>query len=118
MKKIFDLKKFLIWGLRKLSYRTPMRWEVLKAAKRVGNEYNCAMCKKYFERKQVQVDHKEPIIDPTTGFTSWDTYINNLFVSSDGLQVLCRPCHKDKTSKENSKRKKEKRCSKKKKNVR
>ena len=50
--------------------------------------------------KDVAVDHIHPVIDPETGFTSWDDTINRLFCEAEGLQVLCRDCHKRKTADE------------------
>jgi 5-methylcytosine-specific restriction endonuclease McrA len=36
----------------------------------------------------------------------WNTYIVRLFVTKDQLQVLCKPCHKEKTNLENTARRK------------
>ena len=55
--------------------------------------------------KEVQVDHIIPVVD-FDGFKDWDTYIKSLFCSIKNLQVLCRECHKEKTTRENIKRKK------------
>jgi len=48
----------------------------------------------------VQVDHIIPVIDPATGFTTWDAFIERLFCDRDNLQVLCTSCHDIKTKEE------------------
>ena len=50
--------------------------------------------------KNVLVDHINPIIDPYTGFTTWDECIDRMFCESDNLQVLCHRCHTEKTNEE------------------
>lgn len=50
--------------------------------------------------KNVKVDHIDPVIDPTEGFTTWDEVIRRMFVEKDGLQVLCKKCHDEKTQDE------------------
>lgn len=50
-------------------------------------------------QKDVQVDH----IIPAGSLQSTDDlkgFVERLFCSIDGLQVLCKPCHDDKTQKE------------------
>lgn len=83
--------------------------ETLKQARVSRGLYLCAGCKKevnpsYREgRKKVNnvfVDHIKPITNPESGFTTWDELINNMFCEMDNLQVLCKECHDDKTSKE------------------
>jgi len=54
----------------------------------------------------VQVDHIVPVIDPETGFTTWDDVIERLFCEEDGLQVLCHACHQRKTKNETNKKNK------------
>lgn len=46
------------------------------------------------------VDHIEPIINPETGFISWDITIERMFVEAEGLQLLCHDCHSRKTAEE------------------
>jgi ribosomal protein L44E len=72
-----------------------------KINKKTGKQamhYKCAACKKHHVAKDVQVDHIHPVVDPTTGFVSWDVYIDRLFCESYNLQVLCSTCHKKKTA--------------------
>lgn len=65
--------------------------------------YECAKCKEHFPAKQVEVNHKEPIV-PVTGFDSWDGVISRMFCEKDKLEVLCKPCHKLITKEENDAR--------------
>ena len=73
--------------------------------------YKCACCEQevtptfYDEDKRkrvtnIFVDHISPVIDPHVGFTTWDSFINNLFCEKDNLQLLCGTCHKAKTQEE------------------
>jgi 5-methylcytosine-specific restriction endonuclease McrA len=66
--------------------------------------YRCAACKADFPAKDVQVDHKKPVVDVKQGFVDWNTYVERMFVEDAGLQVLCKPCHKKKSDKERVKR--------------
>lgn len=51
------------------------------------------------------IDHIDPVIDPVTGFVSWDNVIERLFVEKEGLQLLCASCHQMKTADERQVRK-------------
>ena len=88
--------------------RWPAKYNVIKAAfterkinvntGRLANHYRCASCKGEFVQTQIQVDHVEPVVDPRVGHVSWDDFINKLFCTEANLAVLCKPCHKEKTS--------------------
>ncbi len=67
---------------------------------REGKHYLCAACKQEYPAKEVQVDHINPVVDPKTGFTTWDEYINRLYCGKENLQVLCLECHKRKSKEE------------------
>ncbi|QHJ80983.1 MAG: HNH nuclease [Caudoviricetes sp.] len=105
---------FIKAALRAGTIRFPPRYEVLNAAKRgkqinqetgrVAEHYQCAQCLGLFPAKLVVTDHIEPVV-PVTGFTSWDDIVSRMFCDTDGLQVLCKPCHKLKTQAENLERK-------------
>jgi 5-methylcytosine-specific restriction endonuclease McrA len=107
------LKAFIISGLRAASRRYPPKFETLNEAKtikkinsktgRLAQHYMCNACKEEFPAKDVQVDHKKPVIDPTIGFVDWNTYIERMFCKKSNYQVLCKPCHKKKTDKEKKK---------------
>lgn len=102
------LQVALIAGLRRLSYRTPMRSSAMTKARISRGKYKCASCKGTFGRKSIAVDHIEPVVNPDTGFTTFDEYIKRLFCPSSGLQILCnngkKSCHKLKSQLENKRR--------------
>lgn len=103
---------FIKNGLRSLSMRWPPKYQVKKEAQRGRGKYLCAG----FRRRNhivgssfraggrrvnnVFVDHIEPVINPQTGWQSWDEVVKRMFVDSDGLQVLCKECHDRKTKEE------------------
>ena len=61
----------------------------------------CSRCEGVFPETETKVDHIEPVVDPDKGFTSWDEFIERLFCEEEGLQVLCNPCHDEKSEEEN-----------------
>lgn len=104
MRKPFNFKSYLISALRRASYRSPIRNEVLKNARQARNSYKCNGCgHTQYTRKEVAVDHIHPIV-PITGWDTWDGFISRLFCDVTELQVLCKPCHNYKTKEENKKR--------------
>lgn len=96
--------------LRSGSRRWGPKYQTLNEAKtekkvnsttgRVAQHFLCAECQKDYPAKQVEVDHIVPIGTEKT----WDEFINGLFCEAENLQVLCKPCHKDKTLKEKKKK--------------
>ena len=91
------------------------RWGPMQQAKKNANVsrglYECAGCGKHVplttyseeKRKRVKniaVDHVDPVVDPEVGFTSWDEYIERMYVELEGFQVLCHKCHTEKTNEE------------------
>ena len=104
-------RAFITSVLRSGSRRWPPKYETLNAAhvgirynektKREGKHYLCAMCQGEYPSAQVQVDHTVPVIDPDIGFISWDVFIDRLYCGHENLQVLCKPCHKEKSKLEN-----------------
>lgn len=116
-----DLKTWVIWSLRKASYRWPPRNAALrksaatkaeydklpgeKVSKLVRNFYRCKACKKVFSRKGVSIDHIKPVVNPKRGWQGFDEYIRRMFCGADGFQILCGKCHDAKTAKEREVRK-------------
>ena len=90
--------------------RWPPKYECLNLAKtgrkinkktgRMAMHYLCNECGEEFPAKEVVADHIEPVVDPDVGFVDWDTFIERLYVETDGFQCLCKPCHKVKTDEE------------------
>ena len=118
-----DLKTWLIWTLRKASYRWPPRQEALRRSavskaeylknpgeavtNRIKKFYRCAKCLKVFSRKGVSIDHVEPVVDPRRGWQGFDVYITRMFCATwKGFQILCGKDHDAKTQRENEVRKK------------
>ena len=108
------IRAFVISVLRSGTRRWPAKWETLKDAyvgirlnektNREGKHYLCALCEGEYPSKEVEVDHKTPVIGPD-GFTNWDNYITRLFCDKSNLQVLCKSCHKIKSYNEGQERK-------------
>lgn len=46
------------------------------------------------------VDHRNPIVPPEVGFTTWDDVIERMFVEEDELDLLCHACHTAKSMEE------------------
>ena len=103
---------FIKSALRSASVRWPPKNNVKKAARVERGVYKCAGYKVKAHKvpaslppqkeggKRVNnavVDHIHPVINPKTGFVSWDDTIKRMFCEADGLQVLCHKCHSRKT---------------------
>lgn len=103
---------FIKGGLRQVSHRWPPKYQVKKEAWRERGIYLCAGYGKrnhkvpltVAKKNNVFVDHIDPVIDPKTGFVSWDDTIKRMFVEREGLQVLCKECHERKTADERKQR--------------
>jgi hypothetical protein len=115
-----DIKTWVIWTLRKASYRWPPRNAALRAAaatkaeyaeapgekvsKLVRNFYFCNGCELVFSRRGVSIDHRKPVVDPKRGWQGFDEFIQRMFCATSGFQVLCKDCHDTKTKRENQAR--------------
>ena len=103
-------KAFIISLIRRGFSRWPPKYECLKNASvgkklntktgRMGEHKRCAHCLGEFPAKEMQADHIEPVVAPSTGFVDWNTFIERIGVELDGYQALCIECHKIKTDKE------------------
>lgn len=98
------LKKFLISQLRRISWKWPAFSEARKAARVSYGQYLCAGCGNVKRAKEVQMDHKLPVI-PVSGWDNLEGYAERLFCSPEALQMLCLGCHTKKTNEENARRK-------------
>lgn len=97
-------KNFVIATLRRGTYRWYARTQALVNARISRGVYKCNMCEDQFGRKEIQIDHINPVI-PLEGWDSWDGYIARMYCGPEGLSILCKPCHKTKTFLENELRK-------------
>lgn len=107
----FDLDNFqakLISELRRISYRWEPRKRVMRDARVARGDYECKICGpgQTYKRKEFDMDHVLPVVDPNDGFIDWNTFIERLFCGDDGFQILCKACHKIKTQNENTQRRK------------
>lgn len=97
--------------LRRAWSRDPERYACLAQAcrpykgenKRQKKEYCCKKCGNWFMNKNVVVDHIKPCgaLQSEDDFAS---FCKSLFVRTTGLQVLCKPCHQEKTNAERAER--------------
>lgn len=104
--RTFNFKAFIIQLLRRGTYKYPPRNEALKAARISRGIYKCEMCQGIFPKKEITLDHKNPVVEPKIGFVDWNTYIPRMFPEVQGFQTICRTCHDSKTKIENILRKK------------
>ncbi len=109
-------RSFVTGALRTATRRWPPKYKALKEAfvgrqvnkktNKLAMHYRCAACDNEFVSNDVQVDHISPAVDPAKGFVSWDVYVDRLFCETSNLQVMCKPCHAEKTAAEKKLRKK------------
>ena len=104
-------KSFIKGNLRRCTQKWAPISESLSAARTRRGFYRCAGCGEEVpatmkkegsvrREKNVHVDHIQPVIDPAVGWVSWDDTIEKMFSELDNLQVLCTPCHTEKTNEE------------------
>lgn len=98
---------FFSW-LRSQLRRSSMRWRPIYQAlamarrpsqsvnKRLKWEFQCAACKAWHARADVEVDH-EPAVGSLRSFDDLPGFVERLFCEVDGLCVLCNACHHAKT---------------------
>lgn len=104
---------FVKSALRNASLRWGPKNEVKKKARVARGRYICQGYKREAHVvpatinrvKNVFVDHINPVVDPSSGFTTWDDFIRGLFCEEDNLQVLCKECHDHKSRDEKERRK-------------
>lgn len=101
---------FIKSALRRASGRWKPKTLALSNARIEKGVYRCAKCEqavpvtKVVDGKRVkwvEVDHLIPVVPPDVGFTTWDSFIERLFVEVEGLRVLCRDCHSEVTKEQN-----------------
>jgi len=106
---------FIVSVLRTGTRRWPPKYQALAAAKtekkinvrsgRIAQHFRCALCKEEYSSTGVQVDHISPVVGEE-GFTTWDSYIDNMFCEASNFQILCLVCHAQKTNEERKKERK------------
>lgn len=122
--RTYKIMSYQIWKALRLihSRYDPTRKEVLEAAKEIVYQerkdgslgkrylsfYRCKACDELFKKSEVDVDHIKPAgayprypDDYENGyFLKW---FKQLYTKHSNLQVLCKPCHKEKSKKERGK---------------
>lgn len=95
---------FLRSALRNASLRYPPRFTLLTTNRKPYKgpqksrkwTYTCANCQGEFQGKEVEIDHIVPV-GTLKSFDDLPQFVERLFCAEDGLQLLCKGCHKDKT---------------------
>ena len=70
--------------------------------------HRCSACEGLFAKGDMRADHIAPVVDPSTGFVSWDSVVERMFVERVGYQAICINCHHEKTAVEREQRKRNK----------
>ena len=93
-------------ALRRLWMHFPPRSECIRLSRRKAPddvrhkwEAQCAQCGGWFRLYDVQADHKEPC----GSLRCWDDigpFCERMFCGADGLQAVCKPCHREITTAE------------------
>jgi hypothetical protein len=103
-------KSFVIASLRRASYRWYGRWQASKRSHIGRNEYFCENpeCGMIGKKKEFQMDHIDPVVDPLVGWQGLDSFAERLLCEPEGYWRICKTCHKNKTLVENQIRKENK----------
>lgn len=88
--------------------------EVFKRCRVSRGNYKCEGCGQILKKKNLQIDHIDPVVDIKTGFQNLHDWVLRLLVPPEKLQALCFfkneetgetwGCHSSKTSSENAMR--------------
>jgi 5-methylcytosine-specific restriction endonuclease McrA len=98
------LRGYIVSALRRIWSWSSERSRAINRAKVGRNAYQCELCKCIKRSlKSMNCDHRVPVgPSPYSRLDkkgrTWDDYMNALFCSADNLQVICKECHKDKTT--------------------
>jgi 5-methylcytosine-specific restriction endonuclease McrA len=91
-------------ALRRASYRWAPRNEAIKAARVARGLYKCAGCGSIVPNKEKELDHVESVIRTDGDRQSLGEFAARLFAPRSGWQILCIPCHRVKSERENQSR--------------
>jgi len=102
MRRLFgrsDIRHSVIGKAIVKGYKDPSR-------KAVKFWVQCSVCLKMEAKSNVQVDHIVPLIPVGKRLEDmeWDDVVNRLWCDESNLQIMCKPCHKQKTKIENQER--------------
>ena len=100
---------FIREGLREKHQRWKPRSEAIKLATRRHKtdkrrvEVRCALCKKWWGRREVHADHTTPVGSLKT-YDDLPGFVERLFCEVEGYRVLCKGCHKNVTDQQRRER--------------
>lgn len=101
-KRVWTLARYLIPAARKIWSFSPLRREIRQRTRvsivKGVETFRCEKCRKLTDK--VDVDHKDPIVDPEVGFKDWNTYFERMFCDPSNLWGICQSCHRHKTKQE------------------
>jgi len=81
-------------AIRKIWMYSAIRREAIKRAKVAPNQYLCANCNERFKSNEIDVNHKNGC-GSLREFDDFTPFISAMFSENiDGLEILCKPCHK------------------------
>lgn len=87
--------------MRRGTYKWRPRNECLSEARVERGKYRCAGCGEIVGRKEIQIDHIIPCVDPTKGWQGFDSFLDRMFCEKEGFQALCKDkCHQAKSIQE------------------
>jgi Zn finger protein HypA/HybF involved in hydrogenase expression len=102
------------WSVVRSSLRRSFRFwypgQLAKQAALIPNSkpkmYKCAMCKKAFREKEIQIDHKVPC-GTLKSYEDIPVFLKRLTPEDPkAFQVLCKECHRKKTKSHDSRKRK------------
>lgn len=115
--RITKKEKSLIKGaLRRVFSRSELRRRAVDAAlvkdysdpsrKRVTRWGRCTACQTLTPLYLLEIDHVDPVqpLGLTLDDMTYDTLIDRIWCKEDNLKAICKPCHKDKSLRENKER--------------
>jgi 5-methylcytosine-specific restriction endonuclease McrA len=90
---------FIRSALRGAFNRWGPKYKAKAACKEGRNQYRCSGCNALVGNKDIEIDHKVPA-GSLKGYQDLPGFVERLFVEEEGLQALCKTCHKAKTYEE------------------
>ena len=107
-------RQFIVSALRGASQKWAPKWKAIDDAfVRKGKSlktgrpcklHRCCECGGLFPKGEMRADHIDPVVDPDIGFTTWDEFVERMFVEREGFQAICVGCHKIKSAEERKRR--------------
>jgi hypothetical protein len=93
---------FLRSGLRRKFMSWPANYQCRNTVRRKYEgpnprqkfEYLCARCASWFMQKETNVHHKEEC-GQLKAFSDLPGFVERLFCEPEGLEVICKKCHKE-----------------------